>query len=126
MFHGCGDGVDKGLQLPALVVPPRGIAGFGDPDLGLHPIPIQNPPDLGQDCLPAVPVKFPCAGEAMHSHSIDILHHTTLAYEGKPVRICWTHAGEHCLLAAVLCPVCGAADHLSEDPPLWVQSPIPI
>ncbi|MCW0416429.1 hypothetical protein NB689_002183 [Xanthomonas sacchari] len=107
-------------------MPPGRIPGLAEPDLRLQTVRGQHRADVAEHLRPRPAAEIPGAGKAVHADRVDVRQRPTLRHQRQPVRIGRAHAAEQGLLAQLVRPVRGLADHLGEALPVVVQVPVPV
>lgn len=123
--HGAGEAA----RLLHLVPAPRGIAGFGDPDLSLRVPAVEDRAHLAEMHVPAAPGRLlavPCARKAMKTDRVHQGEQAAFAHQVHPVGIEGRGAAQHRLPAAFAHPMGGAAHHFAEQAEVAVLAPVPI
>jgi hypothetical protein len=124
----CGsvEGIEEAAQLPDLVAVPGRVSDLGDPRLDAGRVAIEDLARAGDGVVPTLPAHRPAAGKRVQSHRVDDAEDPAITHQREPVRIDRAHTAEHDLLAALLRPMAGGADHLTEAIPRGIEHPVPV
>src|SRR5919204_1064275 len=73
--------IDKRGDLAALVMPPGGVTGLGDPDFSFGAVLQKNSAHARDLRVPAIPPEFKGSGVTVNPDRIDVLHYTAFAHQ---------------------------------------------
>ena len=128
-FGGCCERIAEALDLLGLVVAPRRVSCLRQPDLQAGLVAIEDGPHRLQMRVEAAPrtgLAVPRSWKTMEADRRHRAEDAALAHQLEPVRIERARTAENRLEAALLDPVRGIADHLTEQQPVVILAPVPV